>query len=96
MSHLAQLEAESIHIIREVAALFDNPCMFYSIGKDSTVMLHLARKAFAPGRVPFPLLHIDTTWEFGEMAKFRDYLADKHQLDIRVHINQEPDRIRFG
>lgn len=89
MSHLAQLEAESIKIIREVAASFDNPCMFYSIGKDSTVMLHLARKAFAPGSVPFPLLHIDTTWEFGEMAKFRDYLADKHNLDIRVHINQE-------
>ena len=89
MSHLAQLEAESIHIIREVAASFDNPCMFYSIGKDSTVMLHLARKAFAPGRIPFPLLHIDTTWEFGEMAKFRDYLADKHDLDIRVHINQD-------
>lgn len=89
LSHLAQLEAESIHIIREVAAAFDNPCMFYSIGKDSTVMLHLARKAFAPGSIPFPLLHIDTTWEFGEMAKFRDYLADKHNLDMRIHINQE-------
>ncbi|RPJ66836.1 sulfate adenylyltransferase subunit CysD [Alteromonas sediminis] len=88
MSHLAQLEAESIHIMREVAAAFDNPCMFYSIGKDSTVMLHLARKAFAPGKIPFPLLHIDTTWEFGEMGRFRDYLRDKHELDIRVHINQ--------
>jgi len=89
MSHLAQLEAESIHIMREVAAAFDNPCMFYSIGKDSTVMLHLARKAFAPGKIPFPLLHIDTTWEFGEMSRFRDYLGNKHDLDIRVHINQE-------
>ena len=70
MTHLQWLEAEAIHIIREVAAAFDNPCMFYSIGKDSTVMLHLARKAFYPGRVPFPLLHIDTTWEFAEMARF--------------------------
>ncbi|WP_233243737.1 sulfate adenylyltransferase subunit CysD [Bacterioplanes sanyensis] len=88
-THLQQLEAEAIHIIREVAASFDNPCMFYSIGKDSTVMLHLARKAFYPGRVPFPLLHIDTTWEFAEMAQFRDRLAQQHQLDVRVHTNQQ-------
>lgn len=89
MAHLDRLEAEAIHIIREVVAAFDNPCMFYSIGKDSTVMLHLARKAFYPGRVPLPLLHIDTTWEFSEMASFRDRLAQQHQLDIRVHINQQ-------
>ena len=68
LTHLKQLEAEAIHIIREVAASFDKPCMFYSIGKDSTVMLHLARKAFWPAPVPFTLLHVDTTWEFGEMA----------------------------
>lgn len=89
LNHLDRLEAESIHIIREVAATFANPCMFYSIGKDSTVMLHLARKAFAPGRVPFPLLHIDTTWEFAEMAAFRDRLAKQHQLDMRVYTNQQ-------
>jgi len=87
-SHLQQLEAESIHIMREVAAGSDNPCMFYSIGKDSTVMLHLARKAFAPGKVPFTLLHIDTTWEFAEMASFRDRLVDEHNLDLIVHVNQ--------
>lgn len=88
LTHLRQLEAEAIHIIREVAASFDNPCMFYSIGKDSTVMLHLARKAFWPGTVPFALLHIDTTWEFAEMARFRDRLAEKHDLRIVVHTNQ--------
>jgi sulfate adenylyltransferase subunit 2 len=89
MTHLEWLEAEAIHIIREVAAGFDNPCMFYSIGKDSTVMLHLARKAFYPGKVPFPLLHIDTTWEFAEMARFRDRLAVEHELDVLVHVNEE-------
>lgn len=89
LSHLEQLEAESIHIMREVAANFERPCMFYSIGKDSTVMLHLARKAFAPGKIPFTLLHIDTTWEFAEMAKFRDRLITKHDLDLIVHINKE-------
>lgn len=89
MTHLQRLEAESIHIMREVAATFEKPCMFYSIGKDSTVMLHLARKAFYPSRVPFTLLHIDTTWEFAEMARFRDQLVEKHQLDLKVHINQE-------
>ena len=67
LTHLQQLEAESIHIIREVAAEFDNPVMLYSVGKDSVVMLHLARKAFAPGKIPFPLLHVDTTWKFREM-----------------------------
>lgn len=88
LNHLQQLEAESIHIMREVAASFERPCMFYSIGKDSTVMLHLARKAFAPGKVPFTLLHIDTTWEFAEMASFRDQLVDKHDLNLIVHINE--------
>lgn len=89
LNHLQALEAEAIYILREVAASFDNPCMFYSIGKDSTVMLHLARKAFWPGKVPFTLLHVDTTWEFGEMGRFRDALRDKYDLDIIVHINQE-------
>jgi sulfate adenylyltransferase subunit 2 len=89
MNHLQLLEAEAVHIMREVAASFENPCMFYSIGKDSTVMLHLARKAFAPDKVPFPLLHIDTTWEFHEMGAFRNNLKEKHDLDIIVHINQE-------
>ncbi|MCC2618015.1 sulfate adenylyltransferase subunit CysD [Aestuariibacter halophilus] len=89
LSHLRQLEAESIHIIREVAGSFDNPCLFYSIGKDSTVLLHLARKAFYPGNIPFPLLHIDTTWEFAEMGRFRDTLAEQHGLDMRVHTNTD-------
>jgi len=89
LSHLQQLEAESIHIFREVAAAFDNPVMLYSIGKDSSVMLHLARKAFHPGRPPFPLLHVDTTWKFREMIAFRDAQAEKHGLDLIVHINEE-------
>jgi sulfate adenylyltransferase subunit 2 len=89
LSHLQTLEAEAIGILREVAASFENPCMFYSIGKDSTVMLHLARKAFWPAPVPFTLLHIDTTWEFAEMARFRDRLAERLQLKLKVHINQE-------
>jgi len=89
LSHLQQLEAESIHIFREVAAAFDNPVMLYSIGKDSSVMLHLARKAFHPGRPPFPLLHVDTTWKFREMIAFRDAQAKKHGLDLIVHINEE-------
>ncbi len=88
-THLQQLEAEAIFIIREVAASFDNPCFFYSIGKDSTVMLHLARKAFYPARVPFTLLHVDTTWEFAEMARFRDAMVAKHHLRILVHSNEE-------
>ena len=89
LTHLQQLEAESIHIIREVAAEFDNPVMMYSVGKDSAVMLHLARKAFAPGKIPFPLLHVDTTWKFGEMIEFRDQQAKKHGFELLVHINQD-------
>ncbi|MFD2229220.1 sulfate adenylyltransferase subunit CysD [Alkalimarinus sediminis] len=89
LTHLKQLEAESIQIIREVAAEFDRPVMLYSIGKDSTVMLHLARKAFFPGKPPFPLLHVDTTWKFKEMIEFRDEQAKKYGLDLLVHINQE-------
>ncbi|MAM89248.1 MAG: sulfate adenylyltransferase subunit CysD [unclassified Hahellaceae] len=89
LTHLKQLEAESIHIIREVAAEFERPVMMYSIGKDSSVMLHLARKAFFPGKLPFPLLHVDTTWKFREMIEFRDRMAKEHNLDLIVHINQE-------
>jgi sulfate adenylyltransferase subunit 2 len=89
LTHLKQLEAESIHIIREVAAEFDRPVMLYSIGKDSAVMLHLAMKAFYPGKPPFPLLHVDTTWKFREMITFRDRLAHDLGLDLIVHINQE-------
>jgi sulfate adenylyltransferase subunit 2 len=90
LTHLQQLEAESIHIIREVAAEFDNPVMLYSIGKDSAVMLHLALKAFYPGKPPFPLLHVDTTWKFREMIEFREnYVRKELGLDVLVHINQE-------
>lgn len=89
MTHLKQLEAESIHIIREVAAEFDNPVMLYSIGKDSAVMLHLAMKAFYPGKPPFPLLHVDTTWKFKEMIAFRDQMVAKLGLELIVHTNQE-------
>ncbi|MCM2679070.1 sulfate adenylyltransferase subunit CysD [Echinimonas agarilytica] len=89
LTHLKALEAESIHIIREVAAEFDNPVMLYSVGKDSAVMLHLARKAFAPGRLPFPLLHVDTNWKFREMIEFRDYMAKKYDFDLLVHKNPE-------
>ncbi len=89
ITHLKQLEAESIHIFREVAAEFDNPVMLYSVGKDSSVLLHLARKAFAPGKIPFPLLHVDTTWKFREMIEFRDRQAKKYGFDLLVHINQE-------
>ncbi|MGK0445039.1 MAG: sulfate adenylyltransferase subunit 2, partial [Bermanella sp.] len=89
LTHLKQLEAESIHIIREVAAEFDNPVMMYSVGKDSAVMLHLARKAFAPGVPPFPLLHVDTTWKFKEMIQFRDYMAETSGMELLVHTNQE-------
>lgn len=90
LTHLKQLEAESIHIIREVAAEFDNPVMMYSIGKDSAVMLHLALKAFAPGKPPFPLMHVDTTFKFREMVEFRDrYIRDELGLDLIVHINEE-------
>ncbi len=89
LTHLQQLEAESIHIIREVAAEFDNPVMLYSIGKDSSVMLHLARKAFAPGKPPFPLMHIDTTWKFREMINFRNQMAEKAGMELLVHTNPE-------
>jgi sulfate adenylyltransferase subunit 2 len=89
LTHLKQLEAESIHIIREVAAEFDNPVMLYSIGKDSSVMLHLALKAFYPSRLPFPLMHVDTTWKFREMIQFRDDQIGKLGLDLIVHTNQE-------
>jgi sulfate adenylyltransferase subunit 2 len=94
MTHLKQLEAESIHIFREVAAEFDNPVMLYSVGKDSSVLLHLARKAFAPGVIPFPLLHVDTKWKFKEMISFRDEMAKKHNLNLLVHTN--PDGIAQG
>ncbi|HEX2017680.1 MAG TPA: sulfate adenylyltransferase subunit CysD [Aurantimonas sp.] len=89
MTHLQRLEAESIFILREVAATADNPVMLYSIGKDSAVMLHLAMKAFAPGKPPFPLLHVDTTWKFREMIAFRDQRAKDLGLDLIVHINEE-------
>ncbi|OHY90037.1 sulfate adenylyltransferase small subunit [Vibrio rotiferianus] len=89
MTHLKQLEAESIHIMREVVAEFDNPVMLYSVGKDSSVMLHLAKKAFAPGIPPFPLMHVDTTWKFKEMIEFRDYMANKLGMKLLVHQNPE-------
>ena len=90
LTHLKQLEAESIHIIREVAAEFDNPVMLYSVGKDSSVMVHLAMKAFYPAKPPFPLLHVDTTWKFREMIQFREEYARKELgLDVLVHINEE-------
>jgi sulfate adenylyltransferase subunit 2 len=89
LTHLQRLEAESIHILREVAAECERPVMMYSIGKDSSVMLHLALKAFYPARPPFPFLHVDTTWKFREMIAFRDETARRHGLDLIVHINQE-------
>ena len=89
LTHLKQLEAESIHIIREVASEFEKPVMLYSIGKDSAVMLQLALKAFYPGKPPFPLLHIDTTWKFGEMIRFRDRLARELGLELLVYTNQQ-------
>ena len=89
MTHLEQLEAESIQIFRETAASFERPVLMYSIGKDSTVLLHLAMKAFWPGKLPFPVLHVDTTWKFREMIAFRDETARRLGLDLRVHTNQE-------
>ncbi len=89
LTHLKQLEAESIHIIREVAAEFENPVMLYSIGKDSAVMLHLTHKAFYPGKPPFPLMHVDTTWKFKEMIEFRDKLIRDLGWDIIVYTNQD-------
>ena len=87
--HLKQLEAESIYIFREAAAQFERPVLLYSIGKDSSVLLHLALKAFAPGKLPFPLLHVDTTWKFREMIQFRDQTAERLGLELIVHTNQE-------
>ncbi|MCT7433259.1 sulfate adenylyltransferase subunit CysD [Aliarcobacter cryaerophilus] len=94
LTHLKQLEAESIHIIREVVAEFDNPVMMYSVGKDSAVMLHLALKAFAPAKLPFPLLHVDTLWKFKEMIAFRDQRAKEEGFELLVHTN--PDGIAQG
>jgi sulfate adenylyltransferase subunit 2 len=89
LTHLERLEAESIHIIREVAAEADKPVMLYSIGKDSAVMLDLAMRAFAPAKPPFPLLHIDTTWKFRDMYELRDRLPAALGIDLLVHVNQE-------
>ncbi len=89
LTHLQRLEAEAIHIFREVAASFAKPVMLYSVGKDSSVMLHLARKAFYPAPPPFPFLHVDTTWKFKEMIAFRDAQAKAFKLDLLVHINRE-------
>ncbi len=89
LSHLKRLEAESIHIMREVAASFANPAMLYSIGKDSSVMLHIAMKAFYPSKPPFPLLHVDTTWKFREMIAFRDETAKRLGLKLLIHVNEE-------
>jgi sulfate adenylyltransferase subunit 2 len=94
LTHLQRLEAESIHIMREVVAEAENPVMLYSIGKDSAVMLHLALKAFFPGKLPFPLLHVDTTWKFREMIAFRDQIAARFGIDLHVHTN--PDGLAQG
>ena len=94
LTHLKELEAESIHILREVAAEFERPVMLYSIGKDSAVMLHLAMKAFYPGKPPFPLMHVDTTWKFREMIEFRDRHVRHLGLELIVHINE--DGVRQG
>jgi len=89
LTHLQRLEAESIHIMREVVATAKNPVMLYSVGKDSAVMLHLALKAFAPGKLPFPVMHVDTTWKFKEMIAFRDKMVSDYALNLLVHINQD-------
>ena len=89
LNHLRELEAESIHILREVAAEFSNPVMLYSIGKDSSVMVRLAQKAFYPGKLPFPLMHIDSKWKFKEMISFRDEFCREHDLELIVHYNEE-------
>ena len=96
LSHLEKLESESIHIIREVVSEFENPVMLYSIGKDSAVMLHLAMKAFAPGKIPFKLLHVDTTWKFKEMIQFREAIIKEYDLDLIVHINEEGVKNNIG
>src|SRR3982751_1647539 len=92
LPHLRQLEAESIHIIREVAAEFEKPVMLYSIGKDSSVLVRLALKAFHPAPVPFPLMHVDTTWKFRDMITFRDKFTKENNLDLIVHTNEEGRR----
>lgn len=92
LSHLDRLEAESIHIFREVAAEFRNPVMLYSIGKDSAVLLHLLRKAFHPAKPPIPLLHVDTTWKFQDMYRYRDSVAERFGVDLRVYVNEEGRR----
>ena len=89
LTHLDILEAEAIHILRETAASFERPVLMYSIGKDSTVLLHLAMKAFWPAKPPFPLLHIDTTWKFREMIEFRDRMAREIGFKLIVHTNQQ-------
>ena len=96
LSHIEKLESESIHIIREVVAEFENPVMLYSIGKDSSVMLHLAQKAFYPNKIPFKLMHIDTTWKFKEMIIFRDETAKNQNLDLLVHINEDGVRDKIS
>ena len=96
LSHIEKLESESIHIIREVVAEFENPVMLYSIGKDSSVMLHLAQKAFAPNKIPFKLMHIDTTWKFKEMIVFRDETVKNYNLDLLVHINEQGVRDKIS
>ena len=96
LSHIEKLESESIHIIREVVAEFENPVMLYSIGKDSSVMLHLAQKAFYPNKIPFKLMHIDTTWKFKEMIMFRDETAKNQNLDLLVHINEDGVRDKIS
>ncbi|MDE6616819.1 MAG: phosphoadenosine phosphosulfate reductase family protein, partial [Lachnospiraceae bacterium] len=89
LSHLDELEAEAIYIMREVAAECEKPVMLYSIGKDSSVMLHIALKAFYPEKPPFPFLHVDTTWKFKEMIQFRDHMAEKYGLEMLVYTNEE-------
>src|SRR5437870_2404550 len=89
LDHLRALEAESIHILREVVAEFERPVMLYSIGKDSSVLVRLAQKAFAPAPIPFPLLHIDTTWKFRAMIEFRDSFVKENGLDLTVHTNHK-------
>lgn len=96
LTHLDQLEAEAIHIFREVAATFSKPVMLYSIGKDSSVLMHLAMKAFYPGKPPFPFLHVDTTWKFREMIEFRDRMARELGFDLLVHINEDGVRDGIG
>src|SRR5213595_3999509 len=93
LTHLKKLEAESIHIIREVAAEFEKPVMLYSIGKDSAVMLRLAQKAFHPGKPPFPLMHVDTTWKFRDMYAFRDRTAEELGMELIVHINPDGQKM---